>query len=177
MINGIHFTLLQLLYIPSEMLPFHQEWNHFWVCPIANQSPYDCRDTHHSTACVFWKETHRESLEYSKTSEQRTHWGKYKFSCCAHCREVVLFSEVQLFGTLKSVLCREVYLLRPYLGESTILEVLLYCKLLNETMGYQKTLQQWAGNKTAHIYKHRHMLWCKGGSRKQSRGLLRVPHH
>jgi len=55
---------------------------------------------------------------YSRTSEQRTLWEQYKFSCCVLCREVVLFSEVQnvlklegnqLFGTLKSVLCREVY--------------------------------------------------------------------
>ena len=32
---------------------------------------------------------------YSGTSEQRTRWGQYKFSCCVLCREVVLFSEVQ----------------------------------------------------------------------------------
>ena len=29
------------------------------------------------------------------TSEQGTHWGQYKFSCCVLCREVFLFSEVQ----------------------------------------------------------------------------------
>ena len=56
---------------------------------------------------------------HSRTCKQRTLWEQYtyKFSFCVHCREVVLFSEVQnvlkllglLFGTLKSVLCREVY--------------------------------------------------------------------
>ena len=32
---------------------------------------------------------------YSQTSEQRTLWEQYKFSCCVLCREVVLFSEAQ----------------------------------------------------------------------------------
>ena len=58
-----------------------------------------------------------EGWEYSQTSEQRTLWEQYKFKSFVLCREV-LFSEVhnvleplanQLFGTLKSVLCREVY--------------------------------------------------------------------
>ena len=31
---------------------------------------------------------------YSKTSEQRTHWGQ--MTCFVPCREVVLFSEVQI---------------------------------------------------------------------------------
>ena len=33
---------------------------------------------------------------YSETSEQRTRWGQYKFTCVVPCREVVLFSEVQI---------------------------------------------------------------------------------
>lgn len=152
------------------MLPFHQEWNHFWVCPIANQSPYDCRDTHHSTACVFWKETHRESWEYSKTSEQRKHWGKYKFSCCVCCREVVLFSEVQLFRTLKmSCVERSTYYI-------PISENPLYWRFYCTAYCWMK---QWAirrlYNNEQVIRLHTYisvdiiMLWCKGGSRKQSR--------
>ena len=55
------------------------------------------------------------NTRYSKTPEQRTLWEQYKFKSFVLCREVVLFSEVQnvlelytnqLFGTLKSVLCR-----------------------------------------------------------------------
>jgi len=55
---------------------------------------------------------------YSRTSEQRTRWEQDKFSCYTRCKEVVCFSEVQnvlklygnqLFGTLKGVICREIY--------------------------------------------------------------------
>jgi len=91
---------------------------------------------------VFSGRKHTERVWNTVKPLNKGHIGENINSAVVLCREVVLISEVQLFGTLKSVLCREVYLLCPYLGESTILEVSLYCILLNETMGYQKALQQ-----------------------------------
>ena len=93
--------------------------------------------------CVFSGRKHTERVWNTVKPLNKGHIGKSINSAVVSFAERLSSSQrVQLFGALKSVLCREVYLLRPYLGESTILEVLLYCKLLNETMGYQKALQQ-----------------------------------
>ena len=44
--------------------------------------------------CNGVRDHQKRTFNYSGSSAQGTHWGKYKFTCFVLCREVVLFSEV-----------------------------------------------------------------------------------